>query len=175
MKFFIPILCSIFMRCGGWGIDDNFAPIIPIKQPKNAIIRFFVGRLREYGISALMWAYTGNWMVFLAYLGALSIPYGDNKNNWLRKLVGRDINWLIYGGCLGACSFLSLSLGLSLIAVLLGASSFWFLMVWSNDGIHTGWDIKHGVRPMIEKRWFLNHAYVELGIGFLGTVLYWFK
>jgi hypothetical protein len=58
-----------------------------------------------------------------------------------------------------------------LIASLLGAVSFWGLMKLSNDGIILPPDGANG----LEKKWYLDHKYVELGIGFFGSLMYLFK
>ena len=168
MKFLIPILCSIFMRCGGWGINDYFYPFIKIKQPKNAILRLIIGKLREWGISGLMWAYTGNWTAFIAYFLALNIPYGDNENNWLRKLVGRDINWLIYGFLGGLASFPILKWWAILQGIISGLA-FYILMRWSNNGFFVRY--RHKLSPLYN---FLDHSYVEILYGGLNCLLYLF-
>ena len=162
MRFLIPIISAIFFRASGWGKDDYFAPIIPLKMPQNRLLQLIIGKLREIGIGLLVFSLTGQFWAFPAYFVATSLSYGSNENNWLRKLVGRDINWLIYGGLFGLSSYFSLSLGLCLIQSLLGAGSFWFLMKWSNNGL--------SCCPSDD--WKLDHSYVELGFGCLGTIIY---
>jgi len=50
MRFLIPIISAIFFRASGWGKDDYFAPIIPLKMPQNRLLQLIIGKLREIGI-----------------------------------------------------------------------------------------------------------------------------
>lgn len=89
----------------------------------------------------------------LTYLIATNvINYGEGQI-W-RKWLGRDGCWLFYGFCFGLASFPVLGWWAILQAVI-ASYSFWFLMQLSSEGK-------------------LDHAYVEVGIGFMGTIMYLF-
>jgi hypothetical protein len=150
-------------RCGGWGKSDAFCPATPqIKHPGKYV--WLIGRLRNcIGIiPALLF---GNWIGAIAYALTVEIPYGDNDKNWIRKAIGRDWNWVLYGASFGLTSIFYLPLILALMQGFLAALAFYGLMRWSNDGFQ-----KPG-----KAKTFLDHSYVEIVFGVFGTILYLFR
>lgn len=139
----IPIMSALF-RLGGWGKYPFFC--------MNA--KYW----RWWGMGIVVSLFYWTPIPFIAYWLSTSVPYGDNS--WLKKIVGRDANWMIYGFLFGFSSLSVLSLGFSSIGGLLTGISFWGLMKLSNDGIG---------------EWKLDHKYVELGTGAVGAVMYLFK
>lgn len=149
MQFLIPIISSFCFRSGGAGRDDIFCPAIPVKA-------IWANKWwRWLGIGLTIALITKAWLVIPAYFIVTNcMPYGEKS--WLNFL-GKDLKWIIYGGAFGSCSFFSLPFGFALISTLLGGFSFWFLMKWSNDGFGGN---------------LLDHSYVELGFGFIGTICF---
>ena len=93
-------------------------------------------------------------LCILAYWIATNIiSYGETHP--LRKLTGKDLQWLLYGFCFGLASWPVLGY-LSTIQAVIACVSFWILMKLSS----------------INK---LDHKYVELAFGFIGTVMYIWK
>lgn len=99
---------------------------------------------RRWGIGIVIALIQWNWIYAVTYAIATNcFAYGDN--DWIRKRFGRIVCWAVYGFMFGAAS-------LRLENAIFCAIIFVFLMTISND---------HG----------LDHAYVELGFGFLGTAV----
>lgn len=151
MNIFIPIISAILFWLGG---RDQMK--VPINQ------KGFRWWILPGFLALVCLISTHSWLMALlslsAYIGSLwGLSYGEN---WLRKLVGKDIQWILYGFCFGLSSFFCLS-WLSLLQSLIGAGSTWFLLKWSNDGFK--WS-----------SFKLNHEYVEIGIGLSATILYLF-
>jgi len=162
----IPIISSILFRLGGWGGGDSFCPLTPkLILPKSKWVAYLANYSRLFGIGAVIGLLTRSWWPVLTYLIATNVPYGDNDQNWLRKLVGRDANWYIYGGLFGLASWPVVGLW-AIWQVMIGGLGFNFLMSLSNDGI----EVPCGRREA--KMWYLDHSYVELIFGLLGTAIY---
>lgn len=123
---------SILFRLGGWGKYSFFC-----MNPKY---------WRWWGIGILACVLYHTIIPFFAYWAVTSVPYGDNS--CIKKYIGRNGNWILYGGLFGFASFSVLSLGTALIGSLLGAVSFLSLMILSNDGIG-GWKLDHKLVEII--------------------------
>ena len=139
----IPFIVAGLNRLGGWG-KYKFLGFVNAKYWRWLGIGIFLA-LMKWNI----------WLILTYYI-ATNIPYGDNS--WIKKFMGRDENWVLYGACFGFASYPAIGLW-ALLQGAIGAWAFWFLMKWSNDGY---------------RGWKLNHLWVEVGIGFLGSLLYWF-
>ena len=140
----VPIISAILFRLGGCGKDDRF---LPFMRPPTPI----AAKIWRWGMGLPIALLTGcYWLIPAYFIVTNCMPYGEKS--WLNFL-GRDGKWITYGLSFGACSFFCLPFGYGLIAALLGGLSFWGLMKWSND-------------------YGLNHAWVEVGFGFLGTIIY---
>lgn len=94
---------------------------------------------------------------------------GYGENHVLRKLFGKDIQWILYGVVLGLCSFLALS-WLSLLQGVISGISTWVLLKWSNDGFHKLPYIGDKIPALYGSK--LSHQWAELGIGLMGTLMY---
>lgn len=152
---FIPIVAAMLFRLGGVGRDDGFSPGFPPRTPMahkawRWCMGIFIG-----GISAILMKSFWPLLCIVTYFVATNVfSYGENHP--FRRWFGRDISWVIYGSAFGLASAPAIGI-LSIAQGIVGAASFWGLMKLSNDGIDG---------------WALNHCYVELIFGALGTVCF---
>jgi len=157
MNILIPIVSAILFRLGGAGRSDRFLPFLKPPTPIAAKI------WRWIGIGFFIGAIYRDLLPVITYaIATWAFDYGET--GWLRRFTGRDKSWIIYGFVFGLASFPALR-WMALIQAVIAGLSFYGLMKWSNDGYQ-----KAG-RP----KYYLDHAYVEIGIGFIGTILYIFK
>ena len=152
MNYLIPVISSILFRLGGYGRIPCF--FLNAKWWRWGVLPYFIGGMYH------------NALAVLTYYLAVNVPYGDasEDDTWINKLYYRLINdnkqakWAIYGTIFGLASIPILGVGLGLIQAIISGFSFWLLMYASNEGI-----------PLLAK---LDHKWVEIGIGFLGTIVY---
>ena len=153
MKILIPFISTILFRLGGVGRDDRFLPFMRPSTPiANKGWRWGMGII----IGPFIWR---GWLIYLltiiTYFFATNIVnYGEGQI-W-RKWLGKNGAWLFYGFSLGLASLPALW-ALSIAQAFFASISFWTLMKLSNDGF---------------RKWKLDHAWVEIGTGFLGTIFY---
>ncbi len=167
MRILIPFISAVLFRLGGVGKDDRFLPFMKPPTPIAAKAwRWGMGAI----IGLLAWH---GWLTYLLiiatyFLATWALGYGENHP--FRKWFGRDGCWVIYGFFFGLASMPVLKWW-AILQGMLGAAVFWELMSMSNDGILL--NMPNGASGII-REWKLNHAWVEVGIGFLGMILYWF-
>ena len=160
MTWLIPIISAFCFRSGGVGRDDRFLPFLNPPTP-------WANKIWRWGMGIPIALITKNWLCIPAYFIATNVfSYGENS--WLRKLTGRNLCWITFGGLVGACSFFVLPLSFAIIQTLLGIVSFWGLMWLSNTGIEFGPDGANG----LIKKWYLDQGILETTFGFLGTIMY---
>lgn len=149
MRYLIPLISSVIYRLGGWG-KFGFL-FIPIASPK--LWRWFIG----IPIALI----TGNWIYVFTYCIATNVfSYGEKHP--LTEIFGR-FNWFISGFMFGLAS---LSWG---NAVLSGCVMY-TLMSLSNEGIrYQGYWWQNADEGKV---WYLDHKWVEIGIGLCGTLIY---
>jgi hypothetical protein len=145
MNIIIPIVSAIMFWLGG---RDQMK--VPFNQKLFrwlgiGILIAIVGIFSGYGWVSLL-------SILTYFLATNVLSWGEK--HWLRKLVGKYWQWVIYGFCLGLASFPVLGYW-AILQGLVSAGACLGLMTWSNDGYH-------GHK--------LSHPYVELGIGFIGTI-----
>lgn len=156
MNILIPFLIAIMFRLGGVGRYDRFLPFMQSPTPIAA------KAWRWLGIGVLIAAIYASPMSVATYLiSTWAFEYGEK--GWVRKLFGRDGAWAMYGFVFGLASFPVLK-SVALVQAPIAMVAFWALMKWSNDGYQ-----KEGY-----EKYYLDHAYVEVGIGFIGTCMYFF-
>jgi hypothetical protein len=156
MNFLIPFVSAILFRLGGVGRDDRFLPFMKPPTPIAAKV------WRWLGIGCFIALIYHNWLVIGTYLIATwAFAYGEKS--WLGKLFGRDASWAIYGFVFGLAAWPVMGCE-ALVQAVIGMIAFYLLMRWSNYGYQKDGYAKH----------FLDQAYVEIGIGFIGTFLYFF-
>ncbi len=112
-------------------------------------------KLWRWGMGIPLAYMTGNIWLILTYLLATWVS-GYGENHFFRKWFGRDVAWWLYGGLFGLASLPVLGM-YSFIQTIAGATCFMTLMQLSNDGFG---------------KWKLQHQYVEIIFGFLGTIGY---
>lgn len=143
-----PVISMLLFNLGGWG-KYNCLFIMPAKWWRWLFIGLFA--------AAIYW---NAWLILTYYI-ATNVPYGESS--WIRKLIGRNLCWYLYGFLFGLASFPVLG-WLAIPQAIMGGVIFHGLMVWSNDGYQKqGYPIH-----------YLDHKWVERGIGLCGTILYWF-
>lgn len=150
MNIFIPIISSVLFWLGG---RDQMS--VPWNQK---LFRWLMG-IPIGIISAII---VHSWLplfgIITYFLATNVMGYGENHP--LRKWFGKDIQWILYGFFFGLASLFSLS-WYAILQAVLSASCSWVLLKWSNDGFKCN---------------KLNHNFVEIGIGLLGTIGYiWLK
>ena len=159
----LPFLCAILFRLGGVGKDGRFLPFM--EEGCSIAHKLW----RSIGIGLVIALFNWNWIYAVTYIVAINaFSYGDNY--WIRKKFGAYACWLIYGFMLGLAS-------LSFRNAAWIALCFTVLMHLSNTGIPVDTDTDPSIDNFLvsEHTWKLDHAYVELGIGFLATIIYWIK
>ena len=144
MNILIPIISAILFHLGG---RDQFT-WCPINQ-----------KIWRWGMGIPIAIITGNIWAMPFYFIATNVS-GYGENHPMRKLLGRNLSWLVYGAIFGLASLLSLSPITALMQATIGSVAFFVLMKWSNDGIF-------GHK--------LNHKIVEIVFGLLGTILYAYR
>ena len=148
----IPFLSALFFRLGGVGETGRF---LPFMKPGCKMAGWLPWR--GIGIPLMIGLLTWNWVYIVTYFLALNLfSYGENY--WIRKIFGKYPCWIIYGFMFGIAS-------LNWVNGIASAAIFTILMHLSNAGIPIGND----------KHWYLDHSFCELGIGFLGTLIYLFR
>lgn len=188
MNYIISIFSSILFRLGGWG-DSDFAfgikSILGLtKGNKNwrwfgigsfiGVLYFINGMIRNcFAINSLepfrILGFYKSLLCIPSYFIATSVfSYGEN--HWLRKLVGRNSCWVIYGLFFGLASFPVLG-KLCMLQGIIGGVIFYILMKLSNDGIFR---LTYGKEDRPYVIWYLDHKYVEILFGFFGTIMFWF-
>lgn len=146
----IPFISSILFHFGG---RDQF-PWCPLNQK---LWRWLMGIPIGIICSLQLQSWWPMLSILTYFLATNASSYGENHP--FRRWFGRDGAWLVYGAIFGLASLFCLPWYYSLLQGTLGAAAFYGLMKWSNDGYN-------GHK--------LTHKYVELGFGFLGTLIYWF-
>ncbi len=168
MNILIPFISAVLFRLGGVSRDDRFLPFMKPSTPIAAKAwRWGMGAI----IGLLAWH---GWLTYLLiiatyFLATWALGYGENHP--FRKWFGRDASWIIYGALFSLASFPVLR-WLAILQAIIGAWVFWFLMKWSNDGMFPV--DSYDLFDKTGNGWKLNHAWVEIGIGFLGTIFYIF-
>jgi len=165
MIILIPIICAVLFWLGGRD-QMEWCKGFNQKLWRRLIIPIFLGMVS--------WVSTHSFIsgIITGSLYAISLNIlGWGENHWLRKWVGKELQWTIYGLFFGLSSFLSLPY-LFVFQSVLASFSCWFLMKWANDGLSSlpyFYD-----KPQFAKIDKITHEYVEILFGLLGTILYLF-
>lgn len=163
MKFLIPVLVAFMFRMGGKGYGDTF---LPGWERTRVWPKWVHNKLwRRLGIGLVISAIMGSWYYLPGYMIALWIfCYGDTSC-WVRKLVWKHAAWFIFGFMFGVASW-------NIWNGVFSGFAFMILMHLSNEGIAI--NSSPGANDWLggHKYWLLDHSFCELGIGFLGTMIY---
>lgn len=162
MNIFIPIIASLLFWLGG---RDQ----MPVPWNQKLFRWVFLGA----------WLALCTFLVHPSVLAPLVLPcffvatnvMGYGEKNWLRKLFGKDIQWILYGTFFGLASYFSLGI-LCIAQSVLATIVSYVLLKWSNDGFDTIPYLGKLVPSLYMHR--LNQEWVEIGISLLGTSLYVF-
>ena len=157
LKYLIPFASAILFRLGGVGGDDRFLPFMKPPTPIAAKVWRWLG----IGIMLAL-IYKSLWPIATYFIATNVFAYGEKS--WMRKIMPKHWAWYIYGLVFGLASFPVLG-AFAIIQGAIAGTIFLALMQWSNDGYQ---------KPGYPKT-YLDHAYVEIGIGFFGMVMYLLK
>uniref|UniRef100_A0A6M3JED4 Phosphatidate cytidylyltransferase n=1 Tax=viral metagenome TaxID=1070528 RepID=A0A6M3JED4_9ZZZZ len=146
----IPIISGLLNRAGG---TDQWKWSKLVQKWWRWLMGIPIGILACISLHT----YTPLFCILTYFLATNCSGYGEN--HIFRKWFGRDATFLIYGFLFGLASLPVLGWQ-AITQAIIGSASFYFLMIWSNDGY-----FGHKLR----------HCYVEMIFGFLGTIMYFLR